>query len=177
MEIKVKAINLIDDASSYQNFSCGYEDASMSEFLRDEARKAYDDGYAVTQVLFNGDNQDVIGYYSLKCGSFQRNIDKNTIKIVPTVEIARFAIAWAYQHKEYKDGAKFSEYMMQDAMADIMSIKQQLAGVRAITLFSVDRINARKFYQKMEFKKFDEASFDIYRDTENDGCIPMYMII
>lgn len=181
MEIKKKYISDIE-LSLCQNFDCGGEDESMSFFLRDEALMCYKKGEAVTHVLLTEDEKCIVGYFSLKCANFQlQETDSYTGEIknivYPAVEIARFAIAANFQSKKHIDeNVNFSEYMMQELMADIYDIRQYAVGVRAIILFSVNRDKQLHFYKKMGFGLFIE-NVGVNQSTENEGCVPMYQLL
>ena len=154
--------------------------STMSFFLRDEALALHKDGTAFTKVYIDENNDNaIVGYTSLKASCFQYTACSNytneeILHVVPAVEIARFAIATAYQGKVYpEEDEKYSDYILSQALQDIMSLRDYTLGVKAAILFSVNRPKQLHFYSKNGFLRLSEKY--IFQSTENEGCVPMYM--
>ena len=180
MKIENKLICDVEPAI-YKDFDCGKE-WSMNLFLKEDALKYYLSGQATTNVIIDAENNQTIGYFSLKCNSFKiSNIDlsnsEEIIEVIPAVEIARFAVDRNFQGKIMEnDDIKYSEYIMDELMYNVQFIREYFIGIKAIILFSVNGLKQINFYKKMGFKIFNEF-YDVYQSTENENCIPMYLFL
>ena len=180
MAIKPIYITGIDE-NKLRLFDCGDSKYStMSFFLHDEALALHKDGTAFTQVYIDTNNNDaIVGYTSLKASCFQYIIrseytDEELLHVVPAVEIARFAIATEYQGRLYAEAKQnYSEYVLFQALQDIMSLRDYAIGVKAAILFSVNRPKQLHFYSKSGFERLSEQY--VFKSTENEECVPMYM--
>ena len=168
------------DENKLKTFDCGDSSYStMSFFLRDEALALHKDGTAFTKIYIDETNNAIVGYTSLKASCFQYTARSKysmdeIIHVVPSVEIARFAIATDYQGKIFtEENEKFSDYILSQALQDIMSLRDYTLGVKAAILFSVNRPKQLHFYSKNGFLRLSEKY--IFQSTENEGCVPMYM--
>ena len=169
------------DEKKLSLFDCGdSEYSTMSFFLRDEALALHKDGTAFTKVYIDTDNNDaIVGYTSLKASCFQYTTcshysNEELLHVVPAVEIARFAIATDYQGKLYaEEEQNYSEYVLFQALQDIMSLRDYAIGVKAAILFSVNRPKQLHFYSKSGFLRLSEQY--VFKSTENEDCVPMYM--
>lgn len=178
----VDALFITDvNKNKLKTFDCGdTEYATMSFFLRDEALNFHKRGMAFTKVYIDGDNHDtIIGYSSLKASCFQYTAPyqysgDEILHVVPSVEIARFAISTEYQSKLFQEeGEKYSDYILSQVLQDIMDLREYALGVEAVVLFSINRPKQLHFYKKNGFHALSEQA--VFTSTENDGCIPMYM--
>ena len=174
------------DVELCKSFDCGENDIStMSSFLYEEAPIHQAEGTAFTKVFFDADNQDaIVGYYSLKasCLSCQRAgagcSPETVIDVIPAVEIARFAVSLAYQGMvDSASGTKASATLMEYALGDIMDLREYVLGVKAVVLFSIDREKQLRFYRRFGFQRIEEENEQVFLSTENEGCVPMYLIL
>lgn len=179
--MSVNSIFITDIAEDkLKAFDCGDSAyATMSFFLRDEALTMHKDGTAFTKVYIDESSNDIVGYTSLKASCFQYTTsDKYShdeiYYVVPAVEIARFAIATAYQGKICaEENEKYSDYILSQALQDVMDLREYALGVKAVILFSINRPKQLYFYSKNGFHRLSEKY--VFQSTENEGCVPMYM--
>lgn len=185
MNIEEKFLSGID-IEKCKNFDCGENDIStMSSFLYEEAPMHQSEGTAFKKVFLDADNNDtIVGYYSLKAsillyrGNAPHGISETITYVIPAVEIARFALALPYQgFKNPETGRNVSTDLMEYALRDIMDLREYALGVKAVVLFSIDRIKQLRFYEKFGFKRFLFDSQEVFQSTENEGCIPLYLIL
>lgn len=173
------------DPALLGRFDCDSPRTNMNEFLRDEALNYHNDGHAVTRVFVDEANGDIIGYYTLKCSCLQMLVinefsGKQEVEVVPAVELARFAVDRRYQGQAcpYYQGRKYSEFVFDHVMDDVVNIRELFAGVAAVILFSVDEERPRRFYRSLDFKEIPgDDTISVYHSTENDRCIAMYKSI
>lgn len=170
-------------AKLLDRFDCISEDKSMNEFLQKEAFNCHSEGKAITKIVFDKDQNDIIGYYTLKCSSLRLNIDKEDgtqeVFVEPAIEIARIAINKQYQGKEcnfknYKK-KKYAEFVYDHIMDDVEKIRDQYAGVTVITLFAVNDKKTLRFYDKLKFERVfgNQGAKTVFKSTDNIDCIPM----
>lgn len=151
-------------------FKCGED--SLDVFLRKGALYYGDIGEAKTQVLIDTKHNKIVGYFTLKCSSIKISDEEisDEPRLIPGIEIARFAIDINYQDKDY------GKFLFAYVLSFIKNIKENIAGVRIITLFAIHKPKVLRFYKGFEFKEADE-DMEIFCTSENEGCVPMYLMI
>ncbi len=168
MDLTVRT--LCEEHTSLLNqFQC--TEASMSMYLKKYALDYTNTGEGNTQLLIK-DGNEVVGYFTLKCTSlpiFEAEMSEEP-KIYPAIEIARFAIHSNFTNKG------IGSILMSYVLELIAILKKEVLGVRFTILFAINKEDVLSFYEKMGFKRIDDA-LDVTYTVENEGCIPMYLRI
>ena len=160
--------------SKYKNavkdFDCGNE--VINQYLTEQA---YDDINAVTYLVINSDNKEVIGFISLCCSGIRYTTDESFHVTLPAVEIKYFAIINSL-HKlvfdDTDDHFYFSDKVLCEVLRMCRDISERIIGARYILLYAVD--SAVRFYERNLFTPYTEfMSKDKIRFL--DGCTPMFM--
>lgn len=160
-----------DNADLLSSFSCGNE--GIDEYI---TGKAPYDLMAVTKMLLNSDNNDVICVYSLCCSSFIIS-SHNRFHPYPAVEIKIFAVNKSYQDMRYSDDPDegcLSNFILNNIIADIFGFTDDVCGANIILLYSTDE--GYEFYKRNGFKDFIELAIKS-SDRFVDDCHPMFMAI
>ncbi|AEB77354.1 GNAT family N-acetyltransferase (plasmid) [Clostridium botulinum] len=147
------------------DFQCKIEDKPMESFLKCEAITCDRMGEGNTFLLVGED--DVIGYYTIKCNAMQFRVD-NMNKVYPAIEISRLAVDYRYERQGY--GSAILNYILES----IYELKKEV-GIKYVMLFSVP--SAISFYKdKFKFLEFPE-DVNILPAWELDGCKGMYAVL
>ncbi|NGU31016.1 hypothetical protein G6Z34_13070 [Clostridium perfringens] len=178
-DIKYKGILL--DEESYKkydidNFHCDDENVNIEEYLKYSALNDYSKNIAVTKLIINMENKDVIGFYSLSTTALAFEVSGKTNQL-PSMEIKFFAIDKRYQHMKYDEDEEdvlnnLSNMIFFDILYLIRKLSEEICGVHSIILYSVPK--AYNFYKRHGFKDFEEF---MIRDQASyiQDCVPMYM--
>lgn len=160
-----------DNADLLDSFSCGNE--GIDDYIFD---KSSSDLMAVTKMILNSANNDVICVYSLCCSSFIIESHKQ-FHPYPAVEIKIFAINKAYQDMRYSDDPSegcLSNFILNMIIGEIFDFTDSVCGANIILLYSTDE--GYGFYKKNGFNDFIELAVPS-SDPFVDGCHPMFMTL
>ena len=169
-DVKMYTVILDNENSDLlRDFSCGndYIDGYVSE------KGAYD-FTAVTKMVLNSDNNEVICVYSLCCSSFLISSNKR-LHPHPAVEIKIFAVNKDYQDMKYSenpDEGCLSNFILNKIIGEIFEFTDDICGANIILLYSTEE--GYDFYKKNGFKDFLEIAVKS-DDKIVDGCYPMFM--
>ena len=152
-----------------KDFNCGNE--VLNEYLQ---KTACDDTQAVTFVIRDTKNNNIMCYYSISCSGFIVELAQKQYMIYPAVEIKMFAIDEKYQHipiSEDSDEGNLSDILFASVICRINEFTENQCGADKIILYSVEQ--AKTFYERNGFKCFEDY---MLQSTSRflDGCIPMY---
>lgn len=160
-----------DNSDLLNSFSCGND--GIDEYI---VRKAPSDPMAVSKIILNSANNDVICVYSLCCSSFIIN-SHNQFHPYPAVEIKIFAVNKDYQDMRYSedpDDGCLSNFILNKIIGDIVDFTDDVCGANIILLYSTDE--GYDFYKKSGFNDFIELAVKS-SDRFVDDCHPMFMAI
>lgn len=167
--------DILPYTKDYENavrlFDCGNE--VLNNYLFE---KAANDFNAVTYLVVNRDNGEVIGFISLACSGIQYIADDECLRVtLPAIEIKYFAILNTLHKLVYDDMDEhfyFSDMVLCEVLKKCRYISDEIVGAKYIILYSVE--DAVHFYERNLFKTYTEfMSQDKIRYL--NGCIPMYM--
>lgn len=140
-------INLLseDDFFAVDSFDCGVENEPLTEYIKDKAFKENRSGKSKTYLVKNLENNDIIGYFSLRTSGLGF-VDETTkaVNFIPAVELSEFALDNNYQVKGI-GSALFQGYIVPKV--------QELAkdfGCQIILVYAFHE-KAIKFYKKNNF--------------------------
>lgn len=159
-----------DNADLLASFSCGNE--GIDEYI---AVKGHSDLMAVTKMILNSENNDVICVYSLCCSSFIIGCSGGKCHPYPAVEIKIFAVNKKYQDMRYSDDPDegcLSNFILNMIIGEIFDFTDNVCGANIILLYSTEE--GYSFYKKNGFKDFIELAATS-SDKFVDGCRPMFM--
>lgn len=147
---------------------------SINKYLKE---KAYDDmlyGRTVTRLIFNKQNDRIIGFYTLITSALVVGTGITDNHFYSAIEIKFFAIDKEYQHIRYdeNDDNILSDYLLSEVIDDINEITLKNCGAEFVILYSVPR--AIHFYKDYGFKLFNDF---IRPNTDNylGDCQGMFM--
>ena len=148
-------------------FSCG--NSGLDDTFRTSCA---DDETAVTKIVINNDNNDVICVYSLNCASMiLENYGKHYP--APSVEIKYFAVNSKYQDLKAidEDDGCLSNVIFYDVMRHIFDFTDDICGANFVLLYSTPE--GESFYRKCGFIDFP---LEVWRNDSRylDGCVPLY---
>lgn len=148
-----------------RRFSC--KEDSLARYLKEFAKSYHNAGAGATNVVINQDNNEIIGYYTLKCSCVKVHDPEMSEeeKYFPAIEISRFAIKRTYEGKGWGKG------IFSLALSEIDKLKKNSIGVQMIILFALPDVTG--FYNKFNFKELD-ATMATYECKDNEDCICMY---
>lgn len=153
------------------DFDCG-ESKELEDFLKSEAFTYNREGQGNTYLIFDKYGKDILGYYTLRTNAIQAyNSENRRIEVLPSVEIARFAISAKYQGQGY---GKLIFFL--SILPKAREIKN-IVGVSTIMLFSVDTEQALSFYKSIGFKQTEDEVKQFINEDCNKGCKLMYVNI
>lgn len=156
---KQYSISILKAGLDRQAFSCGI--SLLDEYLKKQASQDKRKNIAVTYVLNNKLNHEIIGYYTLSSTSIQiANLPITITKklphypLIPATLIGRLAIDLNYQSQGY------GEILLIDALQRIYQTSLHVASFAVV----VDAINkpAKDFYLKYGFKEIMPHSSKLY---------------
>lgn len=160
-------ITTIDEVDKrlLRTFDCGQ--LNMNSFLKYHAINYHNWGEGNTKVIYNKDTKEIFAYYTLKCSAIDIEDPEmsNEPRLIPAIEISRFAVNKKYQHKG------LGKIVFANIIKEITFVRKEYAAVKMITLFAIP--TAAGFYKQFGFKEFDNT-FNIIPISDNDGCIGMY---
>lgn len=140
-ELQITIKNLEEsDLPRLRNFSCG--NLSMDNFLQQEAYLYHTTGEGITRILINEDNNDILGYCTLRCGLWK--IYDPTMyddyREIPCIEVSRLAVHSFWQHQQ--QGTRLGFALMKYIILFIINNIATQVGCRFITLYSVpEKVN------------------------------------
>ena len=153
-----------DDFFRLNEFCCNEE--GLNDFLYGAASAYHADGSGRTFLAINAKNNEIIGYYTLRTNGLPFVDPKHgTNKIIPVIEITRFAINHHYQNK--KLGRDILKDVIKNRVFDALS---PLVAFKAIYLLSLK--TAAGFYEKLGFQELpddfqnDFLEFDIAKECK-----------
>lgn len=161
-----------DNADLLKSFSCGND--GIDEYI---TVKGYSDLMAVTKMILNSANNDVICVYSLCCSSFIMGCANGKYHPYPAVEIKIFAINKKYQDMRYSNDPSegcLSNFILNMIIGEIFDFTDNVCGANTILLYSTEE--GYNFYKKNGFKDFVEQAVKS-SDRFVDDCRPMFMAI
>jgi|GEM_PF-2927474 hypothetical protein len=146
-----------DDNDRLRLFNCGNE--SMNAYIHREALLNHVLGEGITRVVFDEDEENILGYFTLKCTSIiveDPEMDDGKREI-PCVEISRLAVCLSWQNgaNGFHLGTSLVGYI-------IATIKEEIAsrvGCRWITIHAVK--------EKVEWYR-EQFNFDYVIDDTPD---------
>jgi hypothetical protein len=96
MKLIIRDINE-NDTKQLKRFKCG--NTSMEVFLTEEAYLRHRFGEGVTKLLIDEDNNELIAYFTLKCGVMRIDDPEmyDVPREIPCIEISRLAVANKWQ--------------------------------------------------------------------------------
>jgi len=166
-DLEILDVSGVDDIL-LERFRCTEDNLAL--FLKYNAKAYHKAGAGHTTVFIDKVRNRVIGYFTLKCSCVNINDPEMSYepRIIPAVEIARFAID---QRIEKQGNGKM---VFSFALATIDVLKKSFIGVQMIILFSLP--NVTWFYGKYGFEVIDKT-MATYECKDNEGCICMYSMI
>lgn len=153
------------------NFECQINE-SLEVFLKSEAFEYNKNGQGNTYILRAKENDEIIGYYTLKANGICREFNDEygrRRETAPSIEIARFALASDYQ------GRGLGKIIFLFFIAPKINEVKELIGVTTIMLFAVNHKKVIKFYQDIGLILAKEEVQQFIKDDDNSKCILMYM--
>ncbi len=176
----------VDDLEYFRKldyFSCTNE--GLNSFLQGEAIEFHRKGLGVTTLIVNEENNDIMGYYTIRCNALQYCTENsqvsyvirpgednspetyiNLYEVIPVIEITRFAIDEKYARK------KLGATVLSNLIIEILEEIAPVVGVTAIFVLSSQ--DAVGFYKYLDFKEFPEDIQKRIKDSETNGCIGLY---
>lgn len=161
-----------DNVDLLDSFSCGND--GIDEYITE---KSYSDLMAVTKMILNSENNDVICVYSLCCSSFIMGCTNGKYHPYPAVEIKIFAVNKKYQDMRYSedpDEGCLSNFILNRIIGEIFDFTDNVCGANIVLLYSTDE--GYSFYKGNGFKDFVELAVTS-SDRFVDDCHPMFMAI
>ncbi|MTO10438.1 GNAT family N-acetyltransferase [Turicibacter sanguinis] len=165
------------------DFNCG--DQGLNDFLQGQAIFFHGEGRGLTTLIINEENNDIMGYYTIRCNALQYDTKStemryvitpgednstekyiNLYEVIPVVEITRFAIDDKYKRK--KVGATVLSNLIIEIINNIASI----IGVTAIFVLSSE--TAVDFYKYIGFEEFPEDIQKRIKESETSRCKGLY---
>lgn len=159
-----------DDFFRLNDFNCG--DEGLNDFLHGVAFRYHKKGLGKTYLIINDANNDIMGYYTLRCNGLPY-LDKESgmQKIKPVVEITRFAIDCQYQNQKLGITV-LARIITEDIIEGIVSI----IGVEAVYLLSLE--SAIGFYEKVGFEELSEEFQQLIQESDvGDECKAMVLAL
>jgi hypothetical protein len=152
------------------SFDCGNQE--INKFLR-KAEGVCNDGYGVTRIVIDVNENKIIGFYTLACSSLLYGSNEQ-ISGLPAVEIKMFAVDKNYQDLPYfeDDGIVLSDYILDKVIKDIYELSSSTIGAAFIVLHAVPE--SVEFYKRSRFEELEEFMKPMH-DNYTEGCIPMYL--
>lgn len=148
MQNKRYTIEKLDHIHKKNTFSCGI--ASLDNYLHHQAGQDKKRQLSVTYLLYDHENNAIVGYYSLSSTSIESTdlppaMTKKLPRypLLPATLLGRLAVDHHYQHKG------FGEILLIDALKRVSQLSESIASFAVI----VEAINekANHFYQKYGF--------------------------
>lgn len=170
MKINIKAF----DASYRQlasSFKCG--NSAIDNFLN--SPNATNPNYGKTFIYLSNDEKEIIGFYTISAGSIEENNEYHT-KAGGAIHIDYFAIDQRFHNKqqyETDDGTIFhvSDFLLQNCLNHISSIRDKHVGFSFITLFSTTA--GQELYKRNGFIDL-EPEYLLHFQYDEKECFPMY---
>jgi GNAT superfamily N-acetyltransferase len=155
-----------DTRKLLSSFNCGHE--GMNNYLVYLAEKHTQQFDATTTLVIHEDNNDLIGYFTLKntCMMFKPN-DKQT-EGKPALEIYRLAIDTRYQSKGV--GTR----ILKNIILRTYEYSINFSSAKIIVLQAINNERCLNFYNKSCFKELGQY-FEMIYDKECSNTIPMML--
>ncbi len=186
LKFNYKRVPIIDEKyfRKLSDFSCANE--GLNNFLQGEAIKFHNQGLGLTTLIINEENDDIMGYYTIRSNALQYCTEDselsyvlkpeqdnseekyiNLYEVIPVIEITRFAIDLNYSRKRL-GSAVLAELIMEEIIGDIAT----KIGINAI--FVLSSPDAVGFYEFVGFQQFPQDIQKRIKDSETNGCIGLY---
>lgn len=152
----------------------------LDSFLLNE-NDALDNGIGRSYIVLSEDSEQVIGYYNITTGCIDCFVDGHRYKCGGSVHInylavdKRFQKTILYENEDFK--LYFSDYLLNDCIDRILSIRDMSVGFSFITLNATSE--GRKLYERHGFLPLEEDMIYSLEESEkpkNDQeCTCMYL--
>lgn len=158
-------------------FDCGTQ--HLNEFLQNEAKSLHDYRLGFTSVVFHGDHEGAVGYFTL-CNDavplssgemFDMNIDEHEIKLkaFPAVKIGRLAVASTLQSQGV--GAAIMKLLLGEVLDSSM-----LSTARVLVVDADNKPRVISFYEKQGFERSSWAEKAAQNHKEKGGRAAIKML-
>ncbi len=158
------SIELLAKHHDREDFSCGNE--QLDRYFKITANQDRKRNIAVTYVIVNLENTQIIGYYTLSMtsiylGELPNSIAKKSPKypLIGVTLIGRLAV-----DKNYK-GMGWGKLLVMDALYKSLEASKQVASF-AVVVDAIDE-QAVKFYQRFDFQTFPKQPLKLFRTMKN----------
>ena len=147
----------IQATDNVTDFSCG--EPALDQYLQRRALANHHAGFARCYVCVDGENNAVVGYYTLSAVTIARadlpgRVRRNAPDPVPAVLLGRLAVA------ENQQGAGLGRLLVRDAILSTLSAADSI-GVRLLLVHALND-GAAGFYRTLGFSASPTDSHHLY---------------
>lgn len=154
-------------------FDCG--NSYLNQFLR--SSDALDPGIGKTYVFLSENDESIVGYYNISCGSLDQIEDGIRYKIGGSIHIGYFAIDEKFQHQLQATTPNgihlyWGDVLLEECLSRIEAIRATQVGVSFVTLAS--SAAGERLYRHHDFDDLDDdITFSPVHGE--DKCICLYL--
>jgi predicted GNAT family N-acyltransferase len=154
------SIELLASHHHKATFKCGNE--QLDQYLHSTATQDKKRNIAIPYVIYDGDSQKIIGYYTLSMSGI--NLEQLPVEIIKKLPkypivgvtlIGRLAIDLNYR------GFGWGKLIIMDAFQRSLNISKA-TGSFAVVVDAIDD-DAVRFYQRFDFKNFPDCADKLFR--------------
>lgn len=140
--------------------------AHYEEYIRFVAVSDRSEGMGTTHILVNHDEDEMMGYVTLRATSLVSTNERGNKIVHPALEIAELAVAEKYER------IGVGTNLVQLAILAASDLRENLLGIRYVVLCADPK--AVGFYEKLKFGRVRDV-YEVLRDGSNDNCEAMFI--
>lgn len=179
----------LTDSSEHHKLIDGFktmrkEGKGLEKYLKNCAVEEEVAGIARTYLVRDANNNELVGYFSLKAGSVTVNESRKwfitEFDSIPGIELANFAVNDAYRetHREFLGIGKIIFYYFIQPIAKDISSK---LGAKFLYIFALPYRDLISYYRTMDFERLDKQKENrLHRRIKpryDKSCVFMYQLI
>lgn len=152
------------DLRDVGDFDCGVENEPLTAYLKGDAFEENANGKTKTYVVRNVDNNDIIGYFSLRTSGIGYVDEFKKVKSVPAVELSEYALDVKYQ-----GNGLGSDIFLGHIVPKVQNLSSNF-GCQIILVYAFHQ-KSIEFYEKNNFKEIENMKeFITIVDDFSQGC-------
>ncbi len=175
-----------DVQTKISGFSVSENGANLGYYLRRVAAYEEKSGLARTYLVYEKETDDLVAYFSLRCGHVLQNINRRLFRTksfdaIPGIEFANWAIDVNFNNtfKSTVNNMKLGTLIFRDFVMPIVTDAQLLVGARLLYLYALPHDELINYYEtSMGFRRLppteEKQVHRFSRPRYDNNCIFMF---
>lgn len=177
----------INNIADLMTFKVDHQEGSgLVEYLQRASIYEEDANLNRTYIVRDKKDNDIVGFFSLKCGLASTNEHKNSensqniFDTVPAIELANFAVNNSYKEK-YPDNKGIGATIFMNFILPIVEYVAKYVGISILILYALPYDNLINYYQKLGFSRLNPEAEQLLhsriKPVYDGSCIFMFQKI